>query len=220
MRIVFIGAGKVSVETAKALIKKGHKVIIVEPDKARIDELAEELDCSFLNGDGSRPDVLKETNPKQTDYLVCLANSDQVNVIAGLVGRSLGFRHIITSIVNPEFDSICMELGLKDIIIPSRTISRYLADTISGSANIELSSIIRDEARFFTFAVKEEDAVPISDLNLPPDARIICFYREGKFLLPDEEMKLHKGDEVVIITHSKNMSKLNERWPSDQKNIK
>ena len=44
MRTVFLGAGKVSVETAKALIKKGHEVIIIENDKARIDALSEEID--------------------------------------------------------------------------------------------------------------------------------------------------------------------------------
>ena len=40
MRTVFIGAGKVSVETAKELIKKGHEVVIIDIDKAKIDELS------------------------------------------------------------------------------------------------------------------------------------------------------------------------------------
>ena len=40
MRTVFIGAGEVSLETAKALVKKGHEVIIIEADKAKIDELS------------------------------------------------------------------------------------------------------------------------------------------------------------------------------------
>ena len=76
MRTVFIGAGQVSVETAKALVKDGHEVIIIETDKAKIDELSEEMDCSFLQGDGSRPNVLREVNPAQTDFLFCLTNSD------------------------------------------------------------------------------------------------------------------------------------------------
>ena len=38
MRTVFVGAGKVSIGTAKALIKKGHEVVIIETDKAKIDE--------------------------------------------------------------------------------------------------------------------------------------------------------------------------------------
>jgi trk system potassium uptake protein TrkA len=92
MRTVFIGAGEVSIETAKALVKKGHEVIIIETDKAKIDELSEEMDCSFLQGDGSRPDILREVNPEQTDFLFCLTDSDQANLIASLVGRSLVFK--------------------------------------------------------------------------------------------------------------------------------
>jgi len=82
MRIVFIGAGEVSIGTARLLVGKGHEVVIIEQDKARISELSSQLDCSFLQGDGSRPDILREVNPEQTDVLVCLANSDQANVIA------------------------------------------------------------------------------------------------------------------------------------------
>ncbi|MDH3238751.1 MAG: NAD-binding protein [Deltaproteobacteria bacterium] len=212
MRTVFVGAGNVSIGTAKALIKKGHEVIIIETDKAKIDELSEEMDCSFLQGDGSQPNILREVNPAQTDILYCLTDSDQANVIAGLVGRSLGFKRVVTSIRDPQFEGICHELGLKDTIIPSRTISRYLEDMVGGTETVELSTVIKDEARFFTFTVKEENAVPVKELKLPAEARAVCYYREGRFSHADEETKLQNGDEVVVLTHSKNMSALQERW--------
>jgi trk system potassium uptake protein TrkA len=212
MRTVFLGAGKVSVETAKALIKKGHEVIIIETDKAKIDALSEEMDCSFLQGDGSQPNLLREVNPKQTDFLFCLTDSDQDNVIASLVGRSLGFDRVVTSIGDPQFEGICHELGLKDTIIPSRTISRYLEDMVGGGENVELSTVIKGQARFFTLTAKEEDAVAAKDLKLPPGAKVICYYRDGTFSHADEETTFRTGDEIVILTHSKNMPVLQERW--------
>jgi trk system potassium uptake protein TrkA len=212
MRTVFLGAGKVSVETAKALIKKGHEVIIIENDKAKIDALSEEMDCSFLQGDGSQPNLLREVNPGQTDFLFCLTDSDQDNVIASLVGRSLGFDRVVTSIGDPQFEGICHELGLKDTIIPSRTISRYLEDMVGGGENVELSTVIKDQARFFTLTAKEEDAVAAKDLKLPAGAKVICYYRDGKFSHADEETTFRTGDEIVILTHSKNMPALQERW--------
>jgi len=212
MRTVFIGAGNVSIGTAKALIKKGHEVVIIETDKAKIDELSEEMDCSFLQGDGSQPNILREVNPSQTDILYCLADSDQDNVIASLVGRSLGFKRIVTSIGDPQFEVICRELGLQDTIIPSRTISRYLEDMVGGTENADFSAVIKDEARVFTFIARQEDAVPIKELKLPAEARAICYYREGRFALVDEETKLQDDDEVVVLTHSKNLATLQERW--------
>ena len=212
MRTVFIGAGQVSVETAKALSKKGHEVIIIEAEKAKIDELSEEMDCSFLLGDGSQPNILSEVNPAQTDFLFCLTDSDQANVIASLIGRSLGFNRIVTSIGDPQFEGVCHELGLKDTIIPSRTITRYLVDMVGGGEHVELSTVIKGEARFFIMSAKEEEAVAAKDLKLPADARVICYYRDGKFSHADEETTFHVDDEVVILTHSKNMPALQERW--------
>jgi len=212
MRTVLVGAGKVSIETAKALIKKGHEVVIIENDKARIDELSEEMDCSFLQGDGSQPNLLREVNPERTDFLFCLTSSDQVNLIASLVGRSLGFKRVVTSIGDPQFESICHELGLKDTINPSRTISRYLEDMVGGGENVELSTVIKDVARFFTMVAKEEDAVPAGELKLPAGAKVICYYRDGNFSHAAEDTVFRKGDEIVILTHSKNMPELQERW--------
>lgn len=212
MRTVFVGAGKVSIGTARALIKKGHQVVIIETDKARIDELSEDMDCSFLQGDGSQPNILREVNPAQTDILYCLTDSDQANVIASLVGRSLGFKRVVTAVGDEQFEGICHELGLKDTIIPSRTISRYLEDMVGGTENVELSTVLKDEARFFTFTANKEDAVLAKDLKLPADAKVICYYRDGKFSHADEETTFRIGDEVVILTHSKNMPGLQERW--------
>ncbi len=212
MRIVFIGASDLSLRTAELLIKDGHEVIIVESNKEKIQELADEMDCSFLQGDGSDPKVLKEVNPEQTDVLFCLTDDDRVNLIAGLVGRSLNFKRVVPSIREPGFDVICRELGLQDTVIPSLTVSRFLADMARGINTMELSSITKGEARFFTFIASRDDEEPIADLDFPEGARVICFYREGKFHLADESSRLKRGDEVVVITHSHNLQALIERW--------
>lgn len=212
MRIVFVGAGEVTYRTARALIGKGHEVVIVESDKSRIDELSEDLDCSFLLGDGSRPDTLREVDPPRTDILFCLTNNDQANILASLVGRSLGFQRVVTSIANAQFEVICQELGLQDTIVPSRTISRYLEDMVGGSEAPDLSALIKEDARLFAFVAKDEDAVAVGELKLPAEARVIAYYRAGKFAMPDPETKLQKGDEVLILTHSGQLDALRERW--------
>jgi len=212
MRIVFVGAGSLAVMTAAMLLKRGHEVVIVERDKQRIDELSGQLDCGFVHGDGSTPAILKETNPKQADFLFCLTGNDQANIITSLVGRSLGFARVVTKIESTEFEHICIELGLKDTIIPARTIGRYLADMIKGQDLLELSAMIKDEARVFSFVVREEEDVPVSELKLPEQSRVICLDRDGHCLLAEEDTKLEHGDEVVILLHSKHLAELTERW--------
>ena len=216
MRAVFIGAGAIAVMTAHTLAKRGHEIVIIERDKARIDALAGELDCGFIHGDGSRPAILREADPERTDFLFCLTSNDQNNIIASLVGKSLGFKRMVTRIEDPEFEHICIELGLEDTIVPTRTIGRYLADMFAGHDLLELSAMIKDEARVFSFVVKDEEAGTVEALNLPKDSNVVCCYRDGKFRLPEPEDKLRAGDEVVVITHSRNLPDLEERWGPHQ----
>ena len=121
----------------------------------------------------------------------------------------------MTSIRDAQFEGICHELGLRDTIIPSRAISRCLEDVVIGSEAVELSTILKDEARFSTFIAKEEDKGTPNDLHLPADAAVICYYRDGKFSLADEETISRTDNEVVILTHSKNMTALQERWHTE-----
>jgi len=212
MRIAFVGASEVTVATARLLIDRGHEVVIIEKDREQIEELSEELDCSFLHGDGSKPHILREVGPEQTDELFCLTDNDQYNIIASLVGHTLGFSRVVTSIRDADFETICRELGLEDVISPVRTISRYLADIVAGVDILELSTIIKDEARFFNFVVPQGKENPISELDLPQEARVVCFYRDGRFQMAEEDARLQEKDEVVILTHSKNLADLRDRF--------
>jgi len=127
MRLVFLGATAVAVATAEHLIEDGHQVIIIERDGDRIKELNGKLDCAFLHGDGSKPDVVREADPAATDIFYCVTNHDQTNIIAGLIAKNLGVPRVVTIIEDEDFLPICAELGLTDTIVPVRTISRHLA---------------------------------------------------------------------------------------------
>lgn len=212
MRAVMIGAGSLTLMTARLLLKHGHEVVIIDADKARLDSLATELDCGFLCGDGSKPAILREADPEHTDLLFCLTGNDQTNILASLVGRSLGFERIVTRIEDAELEHICIELGLKDTIIPARTIGRYLADLFEGRDPLELSTMIRDEARVFSFVAHESDIGELHQLDLPQQSRVICIYRDSSLIIPDNAEEIRDQDEVVIITLRKNIPQLEERW--------
>lgn len=216
MRIAFVGASEVALMTAAQLIERGHEVIIIESNRQKIEEISEKIDCSFLHGDGSRPEVLKEVDPKSTDILFCLTDSDQANLISSLVGRSLGFKKVVTNIQDPQFENICRELGLEHVIVPNRMISHHLVDSVRGIDILELSTAIKGEARIFTFKIDNESAGSVESLELPKDSMVICYYREEKFFLPEEGAKFKSGDEVVVITHSQNLSELQKRFHSQK----
>lgn len=212
MRVAFVGASSIALATARALSRRGHDVVIVDLDRERLDQIAQDLDGGFLHGDGTRPAVLREVDPKHTDVLLCLTGSDQTNLIASLVGRSLGFGRVVTRIDEGDFEHIAIELGLEDTVVPSRTISRFLADIVEGRDILELSAALKGDATFFVFVAAEEDAGPVDSLALPEQARVTHFYRDGELHLASPDARLEKGDEVVVVAHRKHQGALKERW--------
>jgi trk system potassium uptake protein TrkA len=199
--------------TAEMLLERGHEVVIVETDRTRIDAVYDDLDCSFLHGDGSRPGILQELGPSQTDVLFCLTDNDQVNILASVVARSLGFRRVVTAIGDSELEGICGELKLAHVIEPARTISRYLADVVEGVDVLELTTFIRGDARFFSFTVGErERGQHLTTLDLPDEARVVCIYRHDELILADGDTRLVEGDEVVVLTRSRHLSELEESF--------
>ena len=213
MRFVFIGSGTLTALTVRMLVQRGHEVVIIERDAEMIDAQRDELDVGFIHGDGTRPAILREADPKSTDMLFCLTPDDQSNIIGSLVAHSLGFSRVVTKIDDPELEHICVELGLADSLIPMHTVGRYLADLAEGQDIIELSDILRGDARIFSFAVCDTEARTIEALALPHKARAICIYRNGNefnFAAPDT--LLTPGDEVVVLTREEGLKELRERF--------
>jgi len=215
MRAVFVGAGSQTLFTARLLIGRGHEVVVVESDAARIETARDELDAGFLHGDATRPSLLREADPERADVLLCLTGNDQVNLIASLVGRSLGFPRVITRVDDEDFEHICVELGLRDTVVPARTIGRHLADLCEGRDALELSGAVKGDARAFVFVAGEGDVGPCSALDLPADTRATHLYRAGKLVVLDPDTALEVGDEVVLVTRRERVEQLRERWPGE-----
>ncbi|MCG6943404.1 MAG: NAD-binding protein [Thiohalocapsa sp.] len=218
MRTAFIGSNSLTVATAELLLADGHEVIMVERDRSRIDTLADRLDAGFVHGDGTSPDVLRDAEPENTDVLFCLLESDQTNILAALIGRSLGFARVVPRVNERQFQYIATELGLEDAVLPNQAVANHLRNLLGGEKSLELSSVIRDDATVFSFVAGESEAMTIEELDLPGRTRIVCLYRQQRFRLPDETRRIKTGDEIILICARDQLDELQRRWgdPTEQ----
>jgi len=212
MRTAFIGSNSLTVTTAELLLADGHEVIIVERDRNRIDALTERLDAGFVHGDGTSPDVLRDVEPENTGALFCLLESDQSNILAALIGRSLGFKRVVPRINDRQFQHITDELGLDDTVLPNQAVASHLRDLLGGEKSLELSSVIRDDAAVFSFVAGEDETGPLDELDLPERTRIVCLYRQERFRLPENTRRIKAGDEIILICAREHLDELHRRW--------
>jgi trk/ktr system potassium uptake protein len=212
MRAIFVGASTLTVMAARRLLKAGHDVVIIEEDKERISTLSETLDCGFIHGDGSRPAVLEELSPDETDMLFCLSSDDQDNIIASLVGQTMHFSRVVTKIEDPDFQVICTKLGLEDVIVPDRDVGERLADLVEGHDVADLSAAVESGIRFFRFVAREQDAGRIGKLNLPEQARVIVITRGEESIIVGDDAELKVDDCVLVVAHRDDLEQLKKRF--------
>ncbi len=212
MRVIFIGASTTAVMGARKALEAGHEAIVVEKDEAQVEFYSEELDCSFVHDDGSRQATLKELSPENTDMVCCLTDSDHDNIIAGLVAQALGFERVIVRIKDAEFEPICAELGLKDVLIPSREVGNSLIDTLEGREPVQLSSVLRGGWRFWGFTATDEHATQLDSLDLPKRARVIAVTRDDETHLAQPTLALEPGDHILLLAHEDELDSLHEQF--------
>jgi trk system potassium uptake protein TrkA len=213
MRIVFIGASALAVEAARALIDDGHEVVIVDEDESRLEALEEmDLDCGLVHGDGSRPAVLSELGPGNTDFLFCMSNSDQDNILAALAGKQLGFGQVVAKIEDPDFRGLCAELGLEDVLIPTQETANAITDRVAGITSVDLAPLMETGIRFFSFAARSGHAGPVSELGLPDGARLLAVTRDGETELAAEDVEIQEHDTVYVICFQDHVKDLRSRF--------
>lgn len=216
MRAVFVGASALTVMTAHKLTNAGHEVVIIDKDREKLDSLEEQLDCGFVNADGSRPPVLRDVGPESTQVLFCLSDRDQDNIIASLVGRAMGFECVVTKIEDVDFEPICMELGLEHPIIPSRETANALMGIFEGDEDSGLSTVLKGGIRFFCFLARKEDEGTAGELELPGKTRAIAVVHDDDAELADDTTRIREGDQVCVVTRDDRIDELKKRYASSE----
>lgn len=89
MNILVVGGGLVGSTLAAKLSAVGHDVSLVESDARVVRELGERLDVRLVRGNGTTARVLREAGIHKAQLVVATTDSDEANMVVGLVAASL-----------------------------------------------------------------------------------------------------------------------------------
>jgi trk system potassium uptake protein TrkA len=89
MNIVIVGGGLVGSTLAHKLAEDGHDVTLVESDPHLVRDLSETLDVQIVGGNGTTAATLRKAGIEKAALLVATTDSDEANMVAGLVAGSL-----------------------------------------------------------------------------------------------------------------------------------
>ncbi|OGR22291.1 MAG: Trk system potassium transport protein TrkA [Desulfobacterales bacterium RIFOXYA12_FULL_46_15] len=85
MRIIIVGAGEVGYNIAGRLSSENKQVIVIDKNPDALRRLAEDLDVQTIAGSGSNPKILTDAGIKDTEILLAVTDSDEINLVACLM---------------------------------------------------------------------------------------------------------------------------------------
>ena len=204
--VLIIGGGNIGLNLAKMLEKNFEdlRIKIIEKDKIRAEELANELSSSIvINGDGLDEEILKEANLEGTETVLALTNDDENNMMACVLAEKSGQKKRTIAIVNKSNYNLLQDsLNIDDLVDPRMTtVSRIMEHVHKGTIGT-VYSLLDGEYEFIEAKILEKSELlnkKIRDSNLPEDIRIGAIVRKDKVIIPRSNFIFEKDDLVVFL---------------------
>lgn len=220
MRILIAGGGEVGYLTARRLSREGHEVTVVEQDPERCTYLEEVLDVRIVRGSASSPDTLREAGIRDAELLICVTDSDEVNLLACLAGQAesasvLKVANLRTHEVQ-EWRRLCATVGLKiDLIIHAESeLAGRLLRVLGTPGVSDIIDFAEGRVKLFGMTIEESSWVAgkslaeLDRMGPPKHSLIAMIFRGQEVIIPRGSDVLLPGDQIYIITRAVDLEKV------------
>ncbi len=212
---IIVGGGTISVYLSLALLDMKIGVKIVEKDRARCEELSEQLpQATIICGDGTDSELLMEEGLEDAESFVALTNMDEENVFLALHAKAVSGAKLVAKVNRLAFDEVIDSLDIGSVIYPKYITADHILQYVramqnSIGSNVEtLYHILDNQAEALEFAIRESSSVvgiPLADLKLKKNLLVGCLHRKGKVRIPRGQDTIQVGDTVIIVTTNKGL---------------
>ncbi|HKJ25594.1 MAG TPA: Trk system potassium transporter TrkA [Myxococcota bacterium] len=208
MRIVIVGGGLVGETLAGKLASDGHDISLVENDAATARALDERLDVQVVQGNGAKAPVLRAAGIEEAELVVAMSNSDETNMIVGLLAASL-FRvsHIVVRLRDPEhmegFSLVSREHPFEHVCVdPEAAAVDRITSLLEVPSALDVVEFMDGRLLMVAFRIgPESDFVdqPVAFMALAfagTPAVVAAIDRSGHWLVPGGEEEI-RADDIV-----------------------
>ncbi|MHB8460713.1 MAG: potassium channel family protein [Candidatus Limnocylindrales bacterium] len=203
MFVLVVGGGKVGYYLAKELVQAGHEVVLLEKDRARADQIADEIGSIVLAHDGCEGKYLGEAGANRADIVAAVTGDDEDNlVICQMAKHHFDVPRTIARVNNPKNESLFKHLGVDEIISPTRMILGSIEQDIPVHELLHLGTLGGSDLELIEAPLQAgSPAIGRSpnDLTIPEGCALFAVVRAGRAMPLRADMTLAVGDKVIAI---------------------
>ena len=217
MKILILGAGQVGSTVAESLVGEANDITVVDSDAAKLRLLQDRLDLRTLTGNAAHPSVLEQAGIADTDMLLAVTQSDEVNLVACKLAASLYntptriARIRAADYLNREevfsADNFCVDFS----ICPEQILTDYIAKLIEFPEALQVLEFADGKASLVAvraFVGGPLVGKPLSFLrtHMPQvETRVAAIFRQGSPIIPEGSTVVEDGDEIFFIAATANI---------------
>jgi trk system potassium uptake protein len=212
MKVLILGAGQVGRTAAQHLAREpDNEVTVVDANETVLRELQSRVDVRTVAGNASFPVVLDAAGIADTDMLVALTSSDEVNMIACEIAHALYRTPTkIARIRAPEYTAhprlfTAGMLAVDVWINPEQLVTEHIERLIRTPGALHVVDFADGRVRLVGMLARRGGLLvgqrlhTLRDHMPNADARIAAIYRNGRSIAPDGETVVEEGDEIFFV---------------------
>ena len=200
--VMILGGGRVGKKVAEDLSSNNFNVKLVEINKERAEELAEDLEnCLVIYGDGTNTELLEEESLDQMDSFIAVTGDSEDNIMSSLIAKSKGINKTIALVDNLDYYKLTQISGIDTLInkklLTANTIFRY----IRRGDVLAMTTLNNFNAEILEFKVKSNSKISgmkIKDIDFPRSSIVGGVIKNGKGIISLGNYKIVKNDRVVV----------------------
>lgn len=208
MKIIIAGDGKVGAALTKQLLRENHDVVVIDSNKAVLENSEFEDETLMVHGNAAAMDTLLRAEIKSARLLIAATNSDETNILCCLTGRKLNKNiHTIARIRNPEYNHqlsmLQEELGLSMIINPEQSAAREIFRLLQFPDFLRRETFAK--GRIELVELKVLAGSKLKDIKLMDLYKIVrikvlvCAVARGEeVIIPSGDFTLREGDHFYV----------------------
>lgn len=219
MKVAIVGAGKLGVKVARALLDGDNSVTVIDTSGEQLQKVSSQMDIMTVNANAKEIRSLRSMGISAYDFLITTTGSDETNIVISAFAKKLGCDKVITRVRDPEhmqqIEFIKELMNIDYVVNPDLGITveiyKYLAEKYTLSNGIFSSGKI-SLLEFKVNRYKQLINLPITEFSsVLPGMLVVAISRNGKVIIPHGGDVIKREDFLYVVGEKEPIQKLNKK---------
>lgn len=219
MKVAIVGAGKLGMKVAEALLGGDHAVTIIDTDENLLQRVSSHVDVLTVTANAKEIKALKGIGISSYDFLITTTDNDETNLVIAAFAKKLGCRKVIARVRDPEhmqqIQFIKDLMGVDYIINPDLEITneiyKYLVEKYTLSNGIYSTGKI-SLLEFYADKISKLVNLPIPQFSeVLPGMLCVAISRNGKVIIPHGEDMIQEDDCLYVVGEKESIQDLSKK---------